>query len=148
MSGETHETRSPDETLALGRRFAERLARGDCVALSGPLGAGKTLLVRGVAAGLGLADERLVSSPTFVIVREYPARLPVYHVDLYRLTDAAGELAELGLDEMLADGVVLVEWADRAPEALPARRWEVGITLTGPEARRLSIRAPDGRSRP
>ncbi|MFW6133644.1 MAG: tRNA (adenosine(37)-N6)-threonylcarbamoyltransferase complex ATPase subunit type 1 TsaE [Planctomycetota bacterium] len=142
MSEEVHETRSPDETLAVGRAFAGRLGRGDCVALTGPLGAGKTLLVRGIAVGLGLADERLVSSPTFVLVREYPARVPVYHVDLYRLTDAAVELSDLGLDEMLADGVVLVEWADRAPDALPRRRWDVAIVLTGPDARRLTIRPP------
>lgn len=139
---ETHETRSPDETLALGRELAQRLSRGDCVALDGPLGAGKTLLVRGIAAGLGLEDERLVASPTYVLVHEYPAGVPVYHVDLYRLGHAAEELADLGLDEMLADGVVLIEWADRAGAALPARRWRIRIEHTGEDSRRITLREP------
>jgi len=140
---ETFETRSVRGTLALGRRLAGRLRRGDCVALTGPLGAGKTVLVRGIAAGLGLADAHLVSSPTFVLVHEYAAGVPVYHVDLYRLERPPAELAELGIDEMLADGVVLIEWADRAPGTLPARRWEVGIEIAGERARRFTVRRFD-----
>jgi len=140
---ETFETRSVRGTLALGRKLARRLGRGDCVALSGQLGAGKTALVRGIAAGLGLADERLVSSPTFVLVQEYPASVPVYHIDLYRLVDPAAELAGLGLREMLADGVVLVEWADRAAGQLPRPRWDVRIDITGPRARRFVLERAD-----
>jgi len=136
---ETIETRSVAGTLALGRRFASRLSQGDCVAMIGPLGAGKTVLVRGIAQGLGLADERLVSSPTFVLVQEYPARVRVYHVDLYRLADGASELAGLGLDEMLADGVLLIEWADRAGSALPRPCWQVRIEIVGARARRFLI---------
>jgi len=125
------ETTSVEETLALGRRLAGRLGVGDCVALVGDLGAGKTVLVRGIAEGLGLADERLVSSPSYVLVQEYPASVPVYHLDLYRMHDVAGELAQLGLDEMLADGVVLIEWANRAGRALPRDHWQLHITITG-----------------
>ena len=141
---ETFETRSARGTVGFGRRFARRLGVGDCVALVGELGAGKTVLVRGIAAGLGL-DERLVSSPTFVLVREY---VPVYHIDLYRLGPPAGgdasagasaELAGLGIEEMLADGVVLIEWADRARDALPSPHWRIEITPTAPRARRFDV---------
>jgi tRNA threonylcarbamoyl adenosine modification protein YjeE len=133
------ETRSVAGTLALGRRLAERLKAGDCVALVGELGAGKTVLVRGIATGLGLARQGMVSSPTFVLVQEYPCRPTVYHVDLYRLGDCPGELDRLGLDEMLAGGVVLIEWADRA-EALPRPRWEIAVRHTGRTRRRFEIR--------
>ena len=137
---ETSETKSVSGTIAFGRRFARRLRRGDCVALTGPLGAGKTVLVRGIAEGLGLRDARLVSSPTFVLVQEYPADETVYHVDLYRTVRAAEELAGLGLEEMLAEGVVLIEWADRAEGALPRPRWEIEIVPTGEKARSFRLR--------
>ena len=139
-AAELFTTRSPAGTVALGRRLAGRLGVGDCVGLVGPLGAGKTALVRGLAVGLGLADERFVSSPTYVLVQEYPARVPVYHLDLYRLSDPAAELADLAIEEMLADGVVLVEWADRAAAALPKPRWEVAIEITGARSRRFALR--------
>ena len=128
---ETVQTSSVEETLDFGRRFAERLKVGDCVALIGQLGAGKTALARGIAMGLGLSDERIVSSPTFVLVQEYPTRPKLFHIDLYRLSQPEIELADLGLDEMLAEGIVLIEWADRAPIALPRNRWEVQVTHTG-----------------
>jgi len=137
---EVHETGSTRGTLSLGRRIAGRLARGDCLALTGPLGAGKTVLVRGIAAGLGVRDERLVASPTYVLVHEYPADVPIYHLDLYRTVHPAEELADLGLDEMLADGVVLIEWADRAAGALPCPRWDIDIEITGQRGRRFLLR--------
>jgi len=137
---ESLETRSVRGTLALGRKFAERLRVGDCVALTGPLGAGKTVLIRGIAAGLGLADQKLVASPTFVLVREYQGRMPIYHVDLYRTIEPAAELAGLGLEEMLPEGVVLIEWAERAAGHLPLPRWEIDITITGERSRRFEIR--------
>ena len=136
---ETFETRSVAGTLSLGRRLARRLARGDCVAMSGPLGAGKTVLVRGIAMGLGLAEPKDVSSPSFVLVREYAAGVPVYHVDLYRLDRPAAELAELGIEEMLDDGVVLIEWADRAAGALPRPRWQIDIDIVSRRARRFAV---------
>src|SRR5207245_9904467 len=99
-------------TTAFGRRLAERLFPGAIVALIGPLGAGKTHLVRAVAEGLG-CDGRRVSSPTFALVHEYPGRMPVYHFDTYRLPDEAA-FVDLGVDEYFAgDGVCLIEWADR-----------------------------------
>jgi len=140
---EKFRSRSVDQTISLGRDLAARLKRGDCVALIGPLGAGKTILARGIALGMGLEDERLVSSPTFVLVQEYPARLPVYHVDLYRLADPAVEFASLGIEEMLADGVVVIEWAERAGDALPSPRWEVVIAPAGETIRDLTLRRVD-----
>src|SRR6266511_3298084 len=107
-------------TTAFGRRLADLLFPGAVVALVGPLGAGKTHLVRAVAEGLGLADSRAVSSPTFVLIQEYEARLPVYHFDAYRLR-GAGEFFDLGAHEYFAGGgVCLVEWADRVAACLPA----------------------------
>lgn len=136
---ETIDTASLAETIAAGKAFAERLAAGDAVALSGCLGAGKTQFVRGVAAGLGLDSPAMVTSPTFVICNEYPARMPVFHLDAYRLSEPAAELLELGLDEMLETGVVLLEWAELARGALPATAWRVQIDITGPDSRRITL---------
>ena len=137
---EVFETDSVAGTEALGRQIARRLGAGDCVALRGELGAGKTVLVRGLAAGLGLAETRLVSSPTYVLVQEYPADIPLYHLDLYRLSAPQAELAELGLEEMLDDGVAVIEWADRAEGALPKARWDIDIEITGRQTRRFTLR--------
>ena len=136
---ERHETNSLEETIALGRRFADRLELGDCVALEGQLGTGKTQFARGVALGLGLADPRMVRSPTFVLMQEYPARWPVYHLDAYRLADPVAELLNLGYEEMLADGVVLLEWAERARPLLPDGTWRVAIEMTGQTSRAFCI---------
>lgn len=140
---ETFETRSATGTLAFGRRFAKRLGRGDCVGLVGDLGAGKTVLVRGIAVGLGVDDQRVVSSPTYVLVKEYPATIRIYHADLYRLAGSAEEVSDLGLAEMLADGVVLIEWADRAGSALPRPRWQVRIEISGPSSRKFHVQRVD-----
>src|SRR5438309_1318769 len=106
----------PAATTAFGRRLGQQLFPGAVVALVGPLGAGKTHLVRAVAEGLGIPDSRAVSSPTFVLIQEYDARLPIYHFDAYRLR-GAGELFDLGAGEYFEGrGVCLVEWADRALE--------------------------------
>ena len=134
---ETHSTRG---TIALGRTLARRLDVGCCVALIGSLGAGKTALVRGIAAGLGLGEARLVSSPTYVLVHEYPCRVPVYHLDLYRMVDPEGELFDLGLDEMLTAGVVLIEWADRVEKTLPRGHTEIRIEIASPTHRRFTLR--------
>ena len=115
----------PAASEALGARLAAAVRPGDVVTLSGPLGAGKTSIARGLLAGLGLAGE--APSPTFAIVQPYEppdVSLPVLHVDLYRIEDA-NELEELGLDEALADAVLLVEWPERAPG-----RWPHALALT------------------
>jgi tRNA threonylcarbamoyladenosine biosynthesis protein TsaE len=142
-AAESFETRSLRGTASLGRKLAGRFGVGACVALTGDLGAGKTALVRGIAMGLGLDDERMVSSPTFVLVQEYEGDVPIYHLDLYRLTAPEGELVELGVDEMLEDGVVLIEWAERAGESLPRPRWDIRIDITGPRSRRFHVARVD-----
>jgi tRNA threonylcarbamoyladenosine biosynthesis protein TsaE len=104
------ETSSPEETEAVGEELGRRLCRGDLVLLKGELGAGKTTFVRGVARGCG--SEALVASPTFQLVRVYPGRVQLGHVDLYRMESDA-DLGDLGLDELLDQGAVVVEWGDR-----------------------------------
>jgi tRNA threonylcarbamoyladenosine biosynthesis protein TsaE len=109
----THVTRSEAETMAVARELGARLGPGAIVLLYGELGAGKTAFVRGLAEGLGASPDE-VSSPTFTLIQEYAGRLPVYHVDLYRLERA--EVDDLGLGELEAGaGVVAIEWADRLP---------------------------------
>lgn len=107
------------------------------MALAGELGSGKTVVVQGIARGLGF--DGYVSSPTFVIVNEYPGRIPIYHVDLYRIHDARS-LLELGYREFFfTDGASLIEWADRVPELLPADRLDVRIDIEGPDVRRFAM---------
>ncbi|HEX5271278.1 MAG TPA: tRNA (adenosine(37)-N6)-threonylcarbamoyltransferase complex ATPase subunit type 1 TsaE, partial [Gemmataceae bacterium] len=128
-------------TEALGRRLGRLLFPGAVIALVGPLGAGKTHLTRAVAEGLDIADPRAVSSPTFVLIQEYPARLPVYHFDAYRLR-GEGEFLDLGAHEYLdGAGVCLVEWADRVPGCLPADHLRVELAVTGETSRRATLTA-------
>jgi tRNA threonylcarbamoyladenosine biosynthesis protein TsaE len=131
-------------TTSLGHRLAGLLSRGAVVALVGPLGAGKTHLVRAVAEGLGVRDARVVSSPTFVLIQEYRGRLPVYHFDAYRLR-GPGEFSDLGAHEYFeGGGVCLVEWADRVVGCLPAEHLRIELLVTGETGRRaiLSARGP------
>jgi len=133
-------TTSQDETIALGERFAKRLNQGDCVALTGQLGSGKTVFVRGLARGLNVADDRIVCSPTFVLVRQYDGKIRLYHIDLYRLNDAPAEIEHLGLEEMLDDGIVVIEWADKADDALPRPYWQIEIIPTGLTTRKFIVK--------
>ena len=128
---------SPDETIALGERLGRVAAAGDLVCLWGELGAGKTQLAKGIARGLGIADT--VNSPTFILMNEYRGRLPLFHVDLYRLADAADALAGGVVDDRQADGVTVVEWPDRMGEVLPAGRLDVRIEGSGDEARDIEV---------
>ena len=130
------ETSSAAETIELGRTLASRLEPGDVVAFYGELGAGKTTMIKGIAAGLGVAD--VVKSPSFVIVTEYVGRLPVYHVDLYRL-DEKSDFESIGLDSYLdGDGVCLIEWAERAEKVLPDTTTRVRMSVEG-AGRRIEI---------
>jgi tRNA threonylcarbamoyladenosine biosynthesis protein TsaE len=111
------------ETLEIGRRFAASLQAGEVLALSGDLGAGKTHFVKGLALGLGVTGE--VSSPTFTLIHEYPGgRLPLYHVDFYRLEETE-EAVRIGIEDYLnGDGVTAIEWAEKFPDLIPAgARW-------------------------
>lgn len=141
-------SRSPEETRALGRALGELLRGGDVVALSGPLGAGKTCFVQGLARGLGVPGEVPVTSPTFVLVAEYPARAWLRHADFYRVESYA-RLLDAGFDDQAApDGVLVVEWPERFPEALPAECLELRISAD-PESgvREIRIEARGERAR-
>jgi len=114
MDRHTFISNSPKATLSLGKRLGERLEAGSIIALIGELGCGKTLLTRGICSGLGVPTG-YVSSPTFVFANEYPGKLPVFHIDLYRLSEIT-EAFEIGILDYLAkaeSGVVVVEWAEK-----------------------------------
>jgi tRNA threonylcarbamoyladenosine biosynthesis protein TsaE len=128
-------------TRELGARLAPAARAGDLVCLRGDLGAGKTQLAKGFGAGLGVTDT--ISSPSFVLMAEYAGRLPLFHVDLYRLADAVDALAGGLLDERQADGVTLVEWPERMGTFLPAGRLDVMIEGSGDEPRTITLRAGD-----
>lgn len=128
-------TASEEETSAAGRGFAAELSVGDVVLIEGPLGAGKTAFVRGIAEGLG-ADPDDVSSPTFTILQQYGSSPTLYHADLYRLN--AAEAADLGLEETGLDGVLAIEWPERWT-ARPANAIQVVIDDLGGADRRISI---------
>jgi len=134
-------TLDPADTRSLAARLAAVARAGDLLCLVGDLGAGKTVFAKGFAAGLGVTD--IVSSPTFVLMAEYAGRLPLFHLDLYRLDDAADALAGGLLDERQAEGVALVEWAERLGPALPVSRLDVLIDGTGDEPRRIALRSAD-----
>ena len=132
-------TGSEDETAAVGERLAAALNAGDVVLLYGDLGAGKTAFTRGLARGLGALAED-VTSPTFTLVQEYRGRLPLYHVDLYRLDER--EADDLGLEELvLGDGIVAIEWAERW-RGRPDDVVEVRLEHAGEDRRRIVISRP------
>jgi tRNA threonylcarbamoyladenosine biosynthesis protein TsaE len=130
-----------DATIAFGRRLGRVLFAGSVIGLIGPLGAGKTQLVHAVAEGLEIKDSRAVTSPTFVLIQEYDARLPIYHFDAYRLPGERAFL-DLGVHEYFeGDGVCLVEWADRVQGALPEEHLKLIFEVIGETSRRLSLQA-------
>ena len=130
-------TCSAQETFQLGFTYAPQLGAGSCLALVGELGAGKTTFVQGLAQGLGVLDP--VSSPSYLIVQEYAGPIPLFHVDCYRLRGAQ-ELADIGFDEYLhGGGVVVVEWADKAPQALPASAQWVHFTINPDGTRQIRL---------
>jgi tRNA threonylcarbamoyladenosine biosynthesis protein TsaE len=137
-------TRSTDETLELARAVGELLRPGDVVSLVGELGAGKTVVARGVARALGVTE--LVVSPTFTIVREYEGRVPLVHVDVYRI-DAVQELHDLGFEEVVRDdAVTIVEWGDMIDGLLPGDRLDVRLTPGAADDERVVEIEGHGRS--
>jgi tRNA threonylcarbamoyladenosine biosynthesis protein TsaE len=121
---------SPQQTIELGQRLGSQLKGGEVVAVCGPLGSGKTHLIKGIAAGAGAQDSRDITSPTFVIVNEYSGRLDIYHIDAYRL-DSIAEFEMLGFDDFCyPQSVVLIEWADKVESALRAVDY-IRIELSG-----------------
>jgi tRNA threonylcarbamoyladenosine biosynthesis protein TsaE len=130
-------TKSAAETVELGRKIGAFLSPNEVIALTGDLGAGKTTLIQGIAAGLGVKD--YVTSPTFIIINEYQGRLPLYHVDLYRLDDVE-LIAELGIEEYFQkDGVCVIEWAEKLEGLRPAGAETIELKSLGENEREISL---------
>jgi len=142
---------SAEETKKLGLEFSKKLVPGAVVAISGPLGSGKTVLIQGICEGLGV--KQLVTSPSFIIINEYPAeKFWVYHLDLYRLKNIP-ELINLGYEEYFyGNGVCLIEWAEKARELLPDDRIEIHLKILSENQREITIqewlRHPAGKRKP
>lgn len=131
----------PAATLALGEALGRLAGPGDVILLSGELGAGKTVLAKGLGRGLGVDDDYAIVSPTFTLLNIYPGRINFYHADLYRLS--APEAAELELLEEASSGVLAVEWAEKAGELWPDHCLRVAISIRGPEQRMARLSGPD-----
>lgn len=129
-------TRSGEETFELARRLAAGFNGIEVVLLTGELGAGKTVFAKGLAAGAGVADPDRVSSPSFTLVNVYEGRHRIFHIDLYRL-DRAAEITDLGWEDMLGQGIVVVEWAEKL--TFPVDGIRVLIEPTGDDERRITI---------
>jgi len=137
-------SQSRSNTQALGEQLGGLLKAGDIVCLYGELGSGKTVLSKGIAIGLGVADEDRVRSPSFVLIQRYQGRVPMYHADLYRL-DGPTEITDIGLREFLAgDGVAVIEWADKLEASLPLERLDI-VLRHRDETTRLITVTPQGR---
>jgi tRNA threonylcarbamoyladenosine biosynthesis protein TsaE len=134
-------THSADETRKLGQKIGTLTNQPLIIALSGDLGSGKTAFVQGLAMGLEVPDEYYITSPTFTLINEYPGRLRLIHVDLYRL-DSIADLEDLGLDERLYDqAVIAIEWADKLSDSLPASHLAVNMEIIDDNCRSLSLEA-------
>jgi len=133
-------SKSPDNTIELGRKLGSQLKGGEVIAVCGALGSGKTHLIKGIAAGAGAKDRKEVTSPTFVIVNEYPGRLDIYHIDAYRL-DSVAEFEMLGFDDYCyPQSVVLIEWADKIESALQGVNYiRIGLDHIGITKRKIHI---------
>ena len=135
-------TKSFEETKKFGRSLAKQLRTGSVVAMIGPLGSGKTVLIQGICSGLGV--EKPVTSPSFVIINEYPGRLHkspiwIYHFDLYRLENVE-EFIKLGYEEYFyGKGITLIEWAEKVGPFLPKKRWEVNLKILSENEREICV---------
>ncbi|HEY1405958.1 MAG TPA: tRNA (adenosine(37)-N6)-threonylcarbamoyltransferase complex ATPase subunit type 1 TsaE [Spirochaetota bacterium] len=140
MRTEVHLLRSPDETRDFARKLGEQAKPGDCFALDGDLGAGKTLIAKEIAKALGITEE--ITSPTFTLCEEYEGKIPFYHFDLYRIDDPR-ELDMLFFEEYWeGNGVSVIEWAHRAEIRLPKNAIRITIEYIDENTRRLSIAYP------
>lgn len=132
---------SPEETFNYGYRTGERLEGGEILLLSGPLGAGKTIFVKGICAALGI-DAEDVTSPSFTLVNPYAGRLQLYHLDLYRLDEGASAAHAVDLDELLSDerAVIVIEWAERmGPYPLPSNVYQISLSGDGDSPRHIRV---------
>ena len=133
------QTKSASETIRLGQNIGTHLLPGDVVALVGELGAGKTQLIKGLAAGVGIGNPTYISSPSFMLINEYPGEIPFYHVDLFRL-EREKEVEELGLEDYFqGEGITAIEWADKIPSLLPNEMLFIHIAYTGKNTRSIEM---------
>ncbi|MBI4366989.1 MAG: tRNA (adenosine(37)-N6)-threonylcarbamoyltransferase complex ATPase subunit type 1 TsaE [Deltaproteobacteria bacterium] len=134
-----YSSRSPEETRRVAERIGLQAVPGSVIALVGPLGAGKTCFVQGLARGCGVAPNVIVNSPTFILCNVYPGRVPLYHFDWYRL-EHAGQLEGLGPEEYFdGDGISVVEWADKFPEMMPKRAIWITFAIRGARLRTITV---------
>lgn len=132
-------TYSSRETMQLGEKLAGRLYQGDVIALYGELGSGKTTFTKGVGKGLGVKDSRHINSPSFVLIKEYKGRFPLYHLDLYRL-DSLQDIEDIAVEEYIyGDGVAIIEWAERIKGILPKKYISVRFVIKGENKREIKI---------
>ncbi len=140
-------THTPEETVQLGTKIGESLQPGDLVLLFGDLGSGKTTLTQGIARGLGVAEDEYVRSPSFTLINEYRGRMPIFHIDLYRI-ESATQLENLGLEEILfSEGASIVEWAEKLFPENPKNsiiedhqpRIEIHLKISETESREIEI---------
>ncbi len=137
----TFTSHSHQDTLSYGKALGEVLQAGCVIGLIGDLGSGKTCLIKGIAYGMNRCPENEVTSPTFTILQEYSGRIPLYHCDAYRLSDAA-ELDTIGFEEYIGgDGVLVIEWADRIHDALPKEYLLITIDSVQEDWRRFTCKA-------
>lgn len=132
---------SPEQTFNFGFRLGELLLGGEILLLQGPLGAGKTILVKGICAALGINEDE-VTSPSFTLVNPYEGRLRLYHLDLYRLDEGASAAHAVDLDELLSDerSVIVIEWAERmGPYPLPGNVWTIKLAGDGEATRTIEV---------
>ncbi len=131
-------SRSPSQTIRIGKQLGRFLRRGDVVALVGELGTGKTQLIKGLAQGIGFKKSAYISSPSFTLINEHPGKITLYHMDLYRMEEE--EAKELGLEEYFqGDGVTAVEWADKIPSLLPGQLLWIHLYYTGKQTRSIEL---------
>lgn len=128
-----------EDTINAGAKLAKRLRRGDVIALIGELGSGKTVLTKGIAKGLGVKNVRYVNSPTFVIIKQYEGKMPLYHFDLYRLDRSSAFDYDSYKEYFYGDGVTVVEWADKIKGFLPSGHIEVRLSVVGEGERKIEI---------
>ena len=133
-------SRSAKDTIELGARLARKLSRGDVIALCGDLGSGKTTFTKGIGKGLGVKDARHINSPTFVLIKEYNGRIPMYHLDLYRL-DSLQDIEDIAVKEYIyGDGVTVIEWAEKIKEILPKNCITVKLKVKGEGKREIKVK--------
>ena len=141
MPIKTFHSKTPAETQTIGEQIGRQLRQGDLVALIGDLGTGKTCLTQGIAKGIGVYSNQIVNSPSYTLINEYDGKIPIYHVDLYRIQNH-DELLDLGLDEyMEGNGICIIEWADKL-ESLLISHTKIQITWLSEMMREIKIQTP------